>query len=86
VLFLYKLLKVVSVIPTLIEGAEKLFGAKSGNDKKNFVLTVVGLALNITEAVSNRDIVDEKKFSEGLNETIDGIVKMLNASVWRKQT
>jgi len=42
----------------------------------------VGAALQRTEAVANREIVDEAKFKEGLSKVIDGTVECLNASSW----
>ena len=40
--------------------------------------------LTTTEAIANRDIVDEGKFKEGMGKIIDGTVQCLNASVWGK--
>jgi hypothetical protein len=37
------------------------------------------------EAISNREIVDEQKFEQGLGKIIDGVVDCLNASAWAKQ-
>jgi hypothetical protein len=65
--------------------AEALFGAKSGTDKKEAALSFVGSALSLTEALSNRDIVDEGKFKDGLSKIIDGTVQCLNASAWAKK-
>lgn len=36
------------------------------------------------DAVSNKDIVDDEKFRDGLNKVIDGTVQCLNASIWAK--
>lgn len=36
------------------------------------------------DAITNRQIVDEAKFKEGLSKIIDGTVECLNASVWAK--
>jgi hypothetical protein len=63
---------------------EALFGAKSGSDKKEAALSFVGSALSVTEALTNRDIVDESKFKDGLGKIIDGTVQCLNASAWAK--
>ncbi len=70
-------------IKTLVQ--EALFGAKSGSDKKQAALSFVGSALSITEALTNRDIVDEGKFTDGLSKIIDGTVQCLNASAWAKK-
>ncbi|MEO5936999.1 MAG: hypothetical protein ABIP81_07280 [Terriglobales bacterium] len=82
--FLAKLLRGVAFIPAVVHGIEALFGGKSGNDKKEAAMSFVGSALSITEAVLNRDIVDDAKFREGLGKIIDGVVQCLNASSWAK--
>ena len=64
--------------------SEALFGAKSGSDKKEAALSFVGSALSITEAITNKDIVDQGKFTDGLGKIIDGTVQCLNASAWAK--
>lgn len=82
--FLAKLLRGVAFIPAVVHGIEALFGGKSGNEKKEAAMSFVGSALSITEAVLNRDIVDDAKFREGLGKIIDGVVQCLNASAWAK--
>jgi len=82
--FLATLLKGISFIPAVVHGVEALFGSKSGNEKKEAALNFVTSALAITEAVSQRDIVDEDKFRDGLGKVIDGVVQCLNASAWAK--
>ena len=82
--FLAKLLRGVAFIPAIVHGIEALFGSKSGNDKKEAALSFVGSALSLTEAIANRDIVDEAKFRDGLSKIIDGVVACLNASAWAK--
>ena len=82
--FLAKLLRGVAFIPAVVHGIEALFGGKSGGDKKEAAMSFVGAALSITEAVSNRDIVDDAKFREGLGKVIEGVVQCLNASAWAK--
>lgn len=82
--FLAKLLRGIAFIPAVVHGIEALFGSKSGGDKKEAALSFVGAALSLTEAIANRDIVDESKFKEGLGKVIDGVVECLNASAWAK--
>jgi len=83
--FLAKLLRGVAFIPAIVHGIEALFGAKKGEEKKEAALSFVGAALSLTEAISNRDIVDEGKFRDGLSKIIDGVVQCLNASAWARQ-
>ncbi|MGH9580777.1 MAG: hypothetical protein ACRD2R_07280 [Terriglobales bacterium] len=82
--FLAKLLRGISFIPAVVHGIEALFGSRTGADKKESALAFVSAALSMTEAVTNRDIVDEGKFREGLGKIIDGVVQCLNASAWAK--
>ncbi len=83
--FLGKILKVIAYLPAIIAGIEPLFGAKRGAEKRGAAVDLVGLLLNFTEMVATKDIVDQDKFQEGLGQAVDGIVKMLNASVWYKR-
>ena len=83
--FLSKLLRGVAFVPAVVHGIEALFGAKTGTDKKEAAMSFVGAALSVTEAVSNKDIVDDGKFKEGLGKIIDGVVQCLNASAWAKR-
>jgi NhaP-type Na+/H+ or K+/H+ antiporter len=68
--------------PTTTHVSEGLFGNHTGEQKKESAITFVGAALQLTEAVASREIVDEVKFKEGLGKVIDGTVECLNASSW----
>ena len=68
----------------MVHGVEGLLGSKTGGEKKQAVLSFVGAALGITDAVANKQIVDGDKFNSGLSKLIDGVVDCLNASVWNK--
>lgn len=83
--FLAKMLRGVAFIPAVVHGIEALFGAKTGTDKKEAALSFIGSALSVSEAISNKDIVDDGKFREGLGKIIDGVVQCLNASAWAKR-
>jgi hypothetical protein len=82
--FLSKLLQGISFLPAIIAGIEGLFGSRSGAQKKDAALSFVQGALSMTDAVTNRQIVDEERFKQGSSKLIDGTVDCLNASVWRK--
>ncbi|MFB3815893.1 MAG: hypothetical protein ACE14L_17455 [Terriglobales bacterium] len=82
--FLAKLLRGIAFIPAVVHGIEALFGGKTGGDKKEAALSFVAAALSMTEAISQKDIVDEEKFRDGLGKIIDGTVQCLNASVWAR--
>jgi hypothetical protein len=82
--FLQKLLQGIAFIPAVVNGIEGLFGSRSGQEKKDSALSFVSAALQLTEAVANREIVDEDRFKEGLSKVIDGTVECLNASSWAR--
>ena len=63
---------------------EGLFGNRSGAEKKESAISFGGAALELTEAVANREIVDEAKFKLGSAKVIDGTVDCLNASSWAR--
>ena len=80
-----KLLQGISLAPAVINGVEGLLGPKNGADKKSAALTFVQSAISVTDSVTNKQIVDQAKFSDGLGKVIDGVVACLNASVWAKR-
>lgn len=82
--FLAKLLRGIAFVPAVVHGIEALFGSKSGSDKKEAALSFVAAALSLTEAIANKDILDEGKFKDGLGKIIDGVVQCLNSSAWAK--
>ena len=84
--FLSKLLQGIAFLPAVVNSIENLFLGRSGADKRDAALSFVQAALSISDAVTNRQIVDEAKFKEGLGKVIDGTVECLNASVWAKNS
>lgn len=80
--FLSKLLQGISFIPSIVNGVESLFGAKSGSQKKDAALGFITAALSLGEALTANQVVDGDKFKDGLSKVIDGVVQCLNASVW----
>jgi hypothetical protein len=82
--FLATLLRSIAFIPAVVQGVESVFGGKAGTDKKEAALNFVASALSITEAVTNKDIVNVDQFRSGLGQIIDGTVQCLNASAWAK--
>ncbi|MHB1700263.1 MAG: hypothetical protein ACYCSN_09000 [Acidobacteriaceae bacterium] len=82
--FLKMFLQGVSLIPGVVQGVEGLAGAKTGQQKKDAALAIVGTAINIADGVTNKQIADGGKFQDGLGKVIDGVVDCMNASVWAK--
>jgi hypothetical protein len=83
--FLKLFLRVIVLVPGVIQGTEAMFGAKTGEQKKQAAVEIVGSAINIADAVTMKQIADSGRFTEGLSAIIDGVVTCLNASIWAKQ-
>jgi hypothetical protein len=82
--FLNQLLRGISFIPTLVSGIETLFASKTGNEKKDAAMSFLENALQMSDAVAEREIVDPDKFRDGVSRIIDGVVECMNASAWAK--
>jgi len=82
--FLKVFVRVLGLLPSAIQSVEKMLGGKSGEQKKHAVLGIVATAINIVDAVEQKQIVDADGFSAGLGSIVDGVVACLNASVWHK--
>lgn len=82
-MFIGKLFHGLTKLPGIIQVVEGLVGA-AGSTKHEQAANMVKEAIGVGEAIAQKDIVDEQLFSDGLNDTIGGIVKLLNASVWHK--
>src|SRR4030095_12627714 len=70
--FLSKLLQGIAFVPSIVTGIEGLFASRSGVEKKNAAMSFVSAALQLTDAVTSRHIVDPEKFKQGLSAVIDG--------------
>jgi len=79
-----KLMQVLAFVPTVVNSVESLLSHRSGDDKKDAVLSFLQTALSMTDAVAGKEIVDETGFRSGLSQIISGTVACLNASVWAK--
>ena len=77
-------LRGVALLPSLIQGVESIYGAKTGAQKKSAALDVVSSAIKMTDAIASKTIADGDKFASGLGLVIDGVVACLNASIWAK--
>ena len=82
--FLKLFLRGVALLPSLIQGIEAIYGAKTGAQKKSAALDVVSSAIKITAAIAAKTIADGDKFASGLGLVIDGVVACLNARIWAK--
>jgi len=71
--FLSKLLQGIAFVPAVVNGIEGLFGNRSGAEKKDAAMSFVQAALSLSDALTNRQVVDEANFKEGLSKVIDGI-------------
>ena len=82
--FLKLFLRAIALLPSLVQGVEALYGAKTGAQKKEAAMAIVSSSINVADAVSSKQIADSGKFTEGLNLIVDGVVECLNASIWAK--
>jgi hypothetical protein len=82
--FVTKLLQGIGFLPAIVNGIENLFGGRTGAEKKDAAMSFISAALQLSDAVTSRHIVDENKFKLGLSGIIDGVVLCLNASTWSK--
>jgi len=82
--FLNQLLRGISFIPALVAGIETMFSSKSGNEKKDAAMSFLENALQMSDAVAQREIVNPDQFRDGVSRIIDGVVECMNASAWAK--
>ena len=82
--FLMIFLRGLALLPSLVQGMEGLYGAKSGPQKRQAAIEMVGSAINMVDAVSEKTIVDPEAFTAALGVIVDGVVACLNASLWTK--
>ena len=80
-----KILQCIQFVPAAVHSVEVLFAHKSGQDKREAALSLVGEAVGISGSFNDQPIADEVKFKDGLGKIIDGVVQCLNASAWAKQ-
>ncbi len=82
--FLRLFLRGLALAPSLIQGVEGLDEAKTGDQKRQAAVELVGSAINVAAAVSSHQIADGPGFTAGLGTIVDGVVACLNASVWHQ--
>lgn len=82
--FLNQLLRAISFIPALVAGIESMFTSKSGSQKKDAAMSFLENALQMSDAVAQREIVNAEQFRDGVSRIIDGVVQCMNASAWAK--
>ena len=83
--FLKLFLRSIALVPSLVQSVELLYGAKTGAQKKDAALSIVTSSINVADAVSQKQIADAPRFTQGLNLIVDGVVECLNASLWAKR-
>ncbi len=82
--FLKLFLRGIALLPSLVQGIEQLYGAKTGADKRTAAIEVVSSAIQMTDAIAAKTIVNADDFTKGLGSVVDGVVACLNASIWSK--
>lgn len=66
-------------IAAVEEGIKAVGAAKAGNDKRKAVVGTVRSSVELAEALSGQEIIDEALFEEALNQINDGYVKLMKA-------
>lgn len=79
-------LRSIALLPSLAQGVEGLYGAKTGAQKKAAAMEVVSSALRLPEAITNKTVVDPDGFTQGLSKVIDGVIQCMNSSIWAGQS
>ncbi len=79
-----KLLQAVNMIPFFVQAAESIFGKGNGKTKQDKAMELFNFAAGVTEAIAQKDIVDQDAFTENAKKLNDAVVGMLNASLWNK--
>jgi hypothetical protein len=82
--FLKLFLRALALLPSLVQGVEALYGAQTGEQKREAAIAIVGASINVVDAVESKTIVDAAKFTAALGVIVDGVVACLNASIWSK--
>lgn len=82
--FLAKLSQAIALMPVVIAGVESIFRGQPGTSKKDKALDLFNLATGVTEAIAQKDIVDQAEFTAAATDLNNAIVRMLNASLWNK--
>lgn len=67
-----------------IHNGEVMFASKTGDEKKDAAMSFLENALQMSDAVAQREIVDPDKFRDGVSRIIDGVVECMNSSAWAK--
>ncbi|MBV8050356.1 MAG: hypothetical protein JOZ80_04160 [Acidobacteriaceae bacterium] len=80
--FTNKLLQVIAFVPGLVTAMEGLFAHRPGADKKDAVMSFLQSALSMSDALGQKEIVDEVQFRQGLSQIISGTVLCFNSSIW----
>jgi hypothetical protein len=80
--FLKVFLRGIALLPSIIQGVESLYGAKTGEEKRAAAIAIVGAAISAADAAESKTIVDPAKFTAALGVIVDGVVACLNASIW----
>ena len=82
--FASKLIQMIASVPSIVSGIESLLGHRSGAEKKDTVMNFLQTALSMSDAAMSKEIVDQAAFRHGLGLIVNGVVEVLNASVWAK--
>jgi hypothetical protein len=80
--FMNKLLQAIAFVPSLVAAMEGLLAHRNGADKRDAVMSFLQSALSMSDALGQKEIVDEAQFRQGLSQIISGTVLCFNSSIW----
>lgn len=80
--YLNLILRGLAVAPGVIQSVETMLGPGNGADKKQTAIAMVGTAINLTDAIANKSVINPEEFQSGLGKVIDGVVACMNATPW----
>lgn len=76
---------VKQAVPGVAMAESAIVAIKSGADKKAAVVELIKSSLMATEDISDKDLVNDPMFAEGVDEVNDGLVKILKAIQLREK-
>lgn len=68
-----------SMIPAVAAVEVAVKELRAGQKKKEAVLSIIMSVPEIAEAISSKEIIDEKAFKESISELNDAVVKLMNS-------
>src|ERR1017187_7332081 len=72
--FLKLFLRGISLLPSLVQGVEALYGAKSGVQKKDAAISIVSSSINMADAVSSPESYNRGMPADSKTAPVVGVI------------